>query len=207
MKPRGKPSDVAGPEPRGALVLAAAVAVAVGFTPLVHYNALVPVLDLSPPHTSEDPGLARRLYDEVVDAGRRIGLGTVWRMYSPARKSSIWVRWFVVEPGEPPEVLPLPDMSPHYKSRRGFAARWLWDSRRPILSVQHQLTPEVRVHYARYLCRTRPELDGRPRASVRAMQFHRVTPPPSQRGSFSPFDGPVDEIRHLGTYPCNEEAP
>jgi hypothetical protein len=132
---------------------------------------------------------ATKAYNELMQIGRRIGVKSVWRMYSPVpthlRKTEIYA---LDENGTWVEVTP-PDMSLDYRAGRTMGAALLWDFKRARINDNYFNVRVLPRLPQRYLHGMRPAivqaLGWEPRA-FRVVVRGAPIPPPAEKGDWRP---------------------
>lgn len=183
---------------------------ALSFVPTLHYNLVEGGLD--PRHPSPAvPAWAtlpaalveaeRALFGPVIEAGRAVGLGTRWRMFSPAWRFTFWWEWSALHPDGRWVEIPWADMSAAYRARRGWGDALLFDFKRGIeqFSLHHQ--PRFRRASALHVARAvEATLGWRPRAMRGARLQVRIPEPGAARG-WDPYaaepwrwEYPIEEV-------------
>ena len=136
-----------------------------------------------------------------MNQGRAVGFGTIWRLYSPTWKHTVWTRWYAVDVSGAVNEIPTHNLSPEYRKERSLAAATFWDIKQAIFQSRLSQTPILQASYARYLCRNM----GHP-ARIRAFHY-RVEIPKLGSGSEDgeSFSRIQPVVRRLGEWDCAEQ--
>jgi len=179
----------------------------VSFIPEMHYNIYLQYISknvyrLSPPLRSISQSYQQST-KEIVEFGRRIGMTTTWRMYSPPWKDVMWIDWYAQDINGNWTYVETPNLSQRYRERRDFWTAYLFDFKQA--RIQHSLvhSSSFRLGYAKWLClQLDTDLGWSPQA-IRLYSKRKRMPLPADRGDWSPADeSTVERKIPLGNYKC-----
>lgn len=158
-----------------------------------HHNVVRPYFlerslsrTVGPDSPAHAPALA---YDTSMGVAKRLGLGSLWRMYSPVRRTVLEIRWQALDSSGRWVTLSAPGVSPARRDERSLADAILWDFKRARIGDNYFITRSRDVLPEVYVTASRDEivreLGEMPRA-LRVQVYEAAIPPPDRRGDWDP---------------------
>ncbi len=150
----------------------------------------------------------QRGYDRLVDYGQRMGLGSVWKMYSPPWPIIREVEWLAESPeGEWVSVTSVPNLSKEYREKRSFTAALFWDFKVARIHDNYMLYDEtfygetnLLKHFVDFQQQRMAEELGWEPVAVRVIARDTHIPPPAEKGSWTTYGAPPDVIAYDKTF-------
>jgi len=173
------------------------------FVAIVHYNVIKPYLlhgrSLAVTAAGE-PAVVRGLasaFDTVVYGGTRVGVGSVWRMYSPVPRRLRAVRFEALDAQDHWIAVTGPDSSAEHRRERSLADALLWDFKRARINDNYFFAryqddlPWIYLNASR--ARIAAELGEPPRA-LRVRVISAPIPLPTDKGDWDPTRAVFDRV-------------
>jgi len=182
--------------------------IAISFVPIMYSNIGLIYFPSELNQFEKSEGAMKILYnsiDHIREMGRKIGLATTWKMFSPSWKRVYWIEWYATFDDENFVYVETPNLSPQYRDSRGILKELFWDFKQARLqsSIHHQ--EQIRISYAQYLCKTLEKELGDMPVRIRAEQKIKDIPKPKVRGNWTPLSE-EDQITNVyGVYRCQEK--
>ena len=165
-----------------------------GLLPTIYNNILDPVLQVRPCDSRADNPI-KSAPCWVLRQGQEVGLGTMWRLYSPTWKFTIWIDWVRVDAAGNESPLNTVGLSPEYRDRRGTLDATFFDTKYAIVQSRFFTWPQIRDSFGKYLCKTSRTQPARIRAYAsrvtippdfgRGEEFRKIPPTRSVLGEWS----------------------
>jgi hypothetical protein len=136
-------------------------------------------------------------YDAIVDAGRKIGAGSVWRMYSPVPRRVRAVRFEALDAQGRWIAVAGPDVSPDHRRERSLADALLWDFKRARINDNFFLIRYEDFLPWLYLSTSRDRIArelGQPPQALRVRVISAPIPAPADKGDWDPTTAAFDRI-------------
>ena len=167
-----------------------------GLVPTIYFNILGQALQYRPCHDA-DRYPAPQAICGILEKSRAVGFGTIWRLYSPTWKHTIWLEFVRVDAEGVETAIPTMNLSPTYRAERSTLDSLLFDIKVAIVQSRLSSMQQLQEAYARYLCgRLGPHV-----ARIRAYRFHVMIPPNFEGGdSFAN----IPPLKHqFGDWSCD----
>jgi hypothetical protein len=110
---------------------------------------------------------------------------TLWRMYSPTWKRSIWIEWYALDQSKVMTLWPTPTFDPEYRAKTSRLQLEFFDLKEPKIQSELNHGHRERISYGIYLCRKiERETKVKPYA-MKPIWKEFATPPPDVKWTLS----------------------
>jgi|GEM_PF-4554277 len=173
------------------------------FVAILHANVVKPYVLQGQPlaaATADAPAIVRGLasaYDAIVGRGAKLGVGSVWRMYSPVPRRLRAVRFDALDAEDHWIAVTGPDVSPEHRRERSLADALLWDFKRARISDNFFLIRYEDFLPWLYLSTSRERITrelGQPPRALRVRVISAPIPAPADKGDWDPTTAVFDRI-------------
>jgi hypothetical protein len=136
-------------------------------------------------------------YDTIVGGANRIGMASVWRMYSPVPRRIREVRFEALDAKGQWTAVSGPGATPAHRRERSLADALLWDFKRARINDNYFLTRYEEFLPWLYLGASRDRIArelGEPPQALRVRVRSAPIPAPADKGDWDPTRAVFDQV-------------
>ena len=159
----------------------------------MHANLVRPYLL----HDRAEPGALAAAYGAAARWGTEIGMGSVWRMYSPVPRELRETRWYAMDRSGRWVALEGPGSTAAHRRGRSLVAALLWDFKRARVNDNYFITRYVDLLPRLYVAATRAAIArevGEMPVALRVQSVSAAIPTPSEKGDWTPERARFDRV-------------